>query len=117
MVLESALEVVCSLFDTDLEAVKTEALNLIAKLTKKVTTDNLGYLLSLKGNLTRLLARVQKAKDEIEKMLDEDEDMAGFYLTRKWHKNQQARSRDDVKDLEMMLEAYLIEMDWTRFIQ
>ena len=59
-VLEIALEVVCSLLDTSVDALETEAWPVLDELTKNVSTENLEYVRSLKSNLTRLLARVQK---------------------------------------------------------
>lgn len=85
-------------------------------------------------------------RDEIEHLLDDNEDMAQLYLTRKWIYNQQAESfgpasnsiapagphlrrlnsarsgslvgnflnDDDVEDLEMLLEAYFMQLDGTR---
>ena len=87
-------------------------------------------------------------RDEIEHMLDDNEDMAQLYLTRKWMQNQQSEALlgatasnnitntasivrqfssrrstsfvasnaedDDVEDLEMLLEAYFMQLDGTR---
>lgn len=85
-------------------------------------------------------------RDEIEHLLDDNEDMAQLYLTRKWIQNQQAESLgpasnsivpgaphlrrlnsarsgslvsnylndQDVEDLEMLLEAYFMQLDGTR---
>lgn len=85
-------------------------------------------------------------RDEIEHLLDDNEDMAQLYLTRKWIQNHQAESFDpasnsivpgaphlrrlnsarsgslvsnylndqDVEDLEMLLEAYFMQLDGTR---
>lgn len=87
-------------------------------------------------------------RDEIEHLLDDNEDMAQLYLTRKWIQNQQSdavlsgttgsnsivpivpnlrrvsstrsgsfRSNlndHDVEDLEMLLEAYFVQLDGTR---
>lgn len=85
-------------------------------------------------------------RDEIEHLLDDNEDMAQLYLTRKWIYNQQVESLgpasnsiapagphlrrlnsarsgslvgnflndDDVEDLEMLLEAYFMQLDGTR---
>ncbi|KAG2322945.1 hypothetical protein Bca4012_058404 [Brassica carinata] len=109
-VLESAFEVVCSFFDTSVASLETEALPVLAELTQKVTTKNLSIVRRLKRNLTCLIARVQKVKDEIEHLLDDDKDMAEFYLTRKVIQSQ----KEDVEDLEMLLEAYLIQVEGTR---
>ncbi|WZY88385.1 hypothetical protein YC2023_045120 [Brassica napus] len=109
-VLESAFEVVCSFFDTRVTSLETEALSVLAELIEKVTTENLSIVRSLKSNFTCLIASVQKVKDEIEHLLDDDKDMAEFYLTRKVIQSQQ----EDVEDLEMLLEAYLIQVEGTR---
>lgn len=88
-------------------------------------------------------------RDEIEHLLDDNEDMADLYLTRKWMQNQQNEALlgaaasnslitmppylprlsshrsvslatsnfvddDDVEDLEMLLEAYFMQLDGTR---
>lgn len=61
-VLEIALEVVCSIVDSSVAALETEAWPVLDELTKNVSTENLEYVRSLKSNLTRLLARVQKVE-------------------------------------------------------
>lgn len=88
-------------------------------------------------------------RDEIEHLLDDNEDMADLYLTRKWVQNQQSEAllgtaasnsiitfapplrrlssshsaslvtgsilgENDVEDLEMLLEAYFMQLDGTR---
>ncbi|XP_073001306.1 putative magnesium transporter MRS2-G [Typha latifolia] len=148
-VLEIALEVVCSSLDSRVTDLEREAYPVLDELAKNVSTKNLERVRSLKSNLTRLLARVQKARDEIEHLLDDNEDMAHLYLTRKQIQNQQfevlmasgasnsiiasganlARlgsniqgsasiattlHSDDVEDLEMLLEAYFMQLDGTR---
>ncbi|CAN6905262.1 hypothetical protein Bca4012_095646 [Brassica carinata] len=147
-VLEMALEVVCSIVDTSVASLETDAWPVLDELTKNVSTENLEYVRSLKSNLTRLLARVQKVRDELEHLLDDNEDMADLYLTRKWNQNQQAEAllegtvsvapphnssnlyrltsnrsasmvtsnmdEDDVEDLEMLLEAYFMQLDGMR---
>ncbi|CAH2053346.1 unnamed protein product [Thlaspi arvense] len=143
-VLEISLEVVCSFVETSVASLESEAWPVLDQLTKSVNTENLEYVRSLKSNLTRLLARVQKVRDELEHLLDDNEDMADLYLTRKWIQNQQqseavyggtgsnpvdrvASNRsssmvtssakeddDDVEDLEMLLEAYFMQLEGMR---
>ncbi|XP_068314421.1 magnesium transporter MRS2-4-like [Pyrus communis] len=146
-VLEVALEVVCTYLDSSVADLEREAYPVLDDLARNVSTKNLELVRILKSNLTRLLARVQKMKDEIENLLDDNEDMAHLYLTRKWKQNQQpedllgrsasnripashlrrlgsTRSRslvtsyymdhDDVEDLEMLLNAYFMQLDRTR---
>lgn len=90
-----------------------------------------------------------QVRDEIEHLLDDNEDMAQLYLTRKWLQNQQLEGHlgaatsnnvsntphsvrrlsstrsgslvtsnygddNDVEDLEMLLEAYFMQLDGTR---
>lgn len=147
-VLEIALEVVCSYLDSSVAELEKHAYPVLDELARNVSTKNLERVRSLKSNLTRLLARVQKVRDEIEHLLDDNEDMAHLYLTRKviqyqqseallnsatsnsivlpqqvLHRNSSHRSGsmvtnncwdDDVEDLEMLLEAYFMQLDGTR---
>ncbi|CAA2960175.1 magnesium transporter MRS2-4 [Olea europaea subsp. europaea] len=147
-VLEIALEVVCTYLDSSVAELERDAYPVLDELARNVSTKNLERVRSLKSNLTRLLAQVQRVRDEIEHLLDDDEDMAQLYLTRKWIQNQQsealmgamasngivptaphlrrlssARSGslvsnylndNDVEDLEMLLEAYFMQLDGTR---
>ncbi|CAL9227201.1 unnamed protein product [Arabidopsis halleri] len=129
-VLEIALEVVCSFVDSNVVDLETQAWSILDELTKKVTNENLKDLRSLKSSLTILLARVQKVRDEIEHFLDDKEDMEDLYLTRKCIQNQQTEApsnsivpqskgrsasmvteEDDVDDLEMLLEAYFMQLE------
>ncbi|KAG8364068.1 hypothetical protein BUALT_Bualt19G0087600 [Buddleja alternifolia] len=147
-VLEIALEVVCTYLDSSVAELERDAYPALDELAINVSTKNLEHVRSLKSNLTRLLARVQKVRDEIEHLLDDNEDMAQLYLTRKWIQNQQTEAFSialtsnnivpaahhlrrlsstrsgslvsnylndhDVEDLEMLLEAYFMQLDGTR---
>ncbi|XP_044488637.1 magnesium transporter MRS2-4-like [Mangifera indica] len=148
-VLEIALEVVCTYLGLSVAYLERDSYPVLDELARSVSTKNLEHVQSLKSNLTRLLARVQKVRDEIEHLLDDNEDMAQLYLTRKHVQNQQAEALlvaaasnsivaraphhyrlsssksgslvtstfmddNDVKDLEMLLEAYFMQLDATR---
>ncbi|KAH9751176.1 Magnesium transporter MRS2-4 [Citrus sinensis] len=148
-VLEIALEVVCTYLDSSVAELEKDAYPVLDELARNVSTKNLEHVRSLKSNLTRLLARVQKVRDEIEHLLDDNEDMAHLYLTRRRIQNQQAEALpgpaasnsivpkashlrrlssnrsgslvssnlmddNDVEDLEMLLEAYFMQLDGTR---
>ncbi|KAF5953420.1 hypothetical protein HYC85_006276 [Camellia sinensis] len=82
-VLEIALKVV------SVANLERNAYSVLDELVRNVSTKNLERVRSLKSNLTSLLARVQKVRDEIEHLLDDNEDMAHLYLTRKWIQSQQ----------------------------
>ncbi|KAK1386139.1 Magnesium transporter [Heracleum sosnowskyi] len=148
-ILEIALELVCTSLESSVADLERVAYPVLDELARNVSTKNLEHVRSLKSNLTRLLARVQKVRDEIEHLLDDNEDMAHLYLTRKLVQLQQsealigsmasnnvptsasnlrrlssARSGslvtsnysndNDVEDLEMLLEAYFMQLDGTR---
>ncbi|EPS61452.1 hypothetical protein M569_13344, partial [Genlisea aurea] len=152
-VLEMALEVVCTYLDSNVAELERDAYPALDELARNVSTKNLEHVRSLKSNLTRLLARVQKVRDEIEHLLDDNDDMAQLYVTRKWiQQNQLAEAAatatttttsnsvtpptvaqlrrigstrsgsivsnnlqfQDVEDLEMLLEAYFMQLDGTR---
>ncbi|CAN1143411.1 Magnesium transporter MRS2-4 [Linum perenne] len=150
-VLEIALEGVCSYLDSRVVDLERDAYPILDELARNVSTKNLERVRSLKSNLTRLLARVQKVRDELEHLLDDNEDMGDLYLTRKWIQSQQSEALfgsfasnsithaaqvplpgsnrsgslvsgsaleeeddDDIEDLEMLLEAYFMQLDGTR---
>ncbi|CAI9764544.1 unnamed protein product [Fraxinus pennsylvanica] len=147
-VLEVALEVVCTYLDSSVAELERDAYPVLDELARNVSTKNLEHVRSLKSNLTQLLAQVQKVRDEIEHLLDDDEDMGQLYLTRKWIQSQQSEAlmgemaakgifpsvphlrrlsstrsdslvsnylnNNDVEELEMLLEAYFMQLDGTR---
>ncbi|MED6131008.1 Magnesium transporter MRS2-4 [Stylosanthes scabra] len=135
-VLEIALEAVCTSLESSVGELERDAYPVLDDLARNVSTNNLEHVRSLKSNLTRLLARVQKVRDEIEHLLDDNEDMAQLYLTRKWLQNLQLDAHvgatpsnhplisthtnsifgedNDVEDLEMLLEAYFMQLDGSR---
>lgn len=59
-VLEIALEVVCTFLDSNVAELERDAYPVLDELAINVSTKNLEHVRSLKSNLTRLLARVQK---------------------------------------------------------
>lgn len=148
-VLEVALEFVCTYLDSNVSDLERDAYAALEELTKNISTKSLERVRSLKTNLTRLLARVQKVRDEIEHLLDDNEDMSQLYLTRKQIQDKQFEAlmtsatlnnlvitpnllrlhshvrgnsgfisfhSDDnsVEDMEMLLEAYFMELEATR---
>lgn len=59
-VLENALEVVCMYLDSSVADLERDAYPVLDELARNVSTKNLERVRSLKSNLTRILARVQK---------------------------------------------------------
>ncbi|KAJ4955201.1 hypothetical protein NE237_011984 [Protea cynaroides] len=81
--LEVALEAICSFLGARTTELETAAYPALDELTSKITTRNLDRVRKLKSAMTRLTARVQKVRDELEQLLDDDDDMADLYLSRK----------------------------------
>ncbi|KAG4983113.1 hypothetical protein JHK87_027862 [Glycine soja] len=82
--LEVALEAICSFLAActiELEMATYPALD---EFTSKISSCNLDRVRKLKSAMTRLTVRVQKVfRDELEQLLDDDDDMADLYLSRK----------------------------------
>nr|XP_010936254.1 magnesium transporter MRS2-I isoform X3 [Elaeis guineensis] len=143
--LEVALEAICSFLDARATELETAAYPALDELTVKISSRNLDRVRKLKSAMTRLTAHVQKVQDELEQLLDDDNDMADLYLSRKmagapspnsnagvpnwlpasptigskisrasrasaatFHGNE-----SDVEELEMLLEAYLSQIEGT----
>ncbi|CAL9078441.1 unnamed protein product [Musa textilis] len=134
--LEVALEAICSHLDARTTELETAAYPALDELTSKISSRNLDRVRKLKSAMTRLTARVQKVRDELEQLLDDDDDMADLYLTRKLagasspvsgsptigSKISRASrasaatihgNENDVEELEMLLEAYFMQIDGT----
>lgn len=81
--LEVALEAACTFLDAQAAELEVEAYPLLDELTSKISTLNLERVRRLKSRLVALTRRVQKVRDEIEQLMDDDGDMAEMYLTEK----------------------------------
>ncbi|XP_071711899.1 magnesium transporter MRS2-1-like [Rutidosis leptorrhynchoides] len=81
--LEIALEAACTFLDTQAAELEIEAYPLLDELTSTISTLNLERVRRLKSRLVTLTRRVQKVRDEIEQLMDDDGDMAEMYLTEK----------------------------------
>ncbi|CAM8881627.1 unnamed protein product [Rhodiola kirilowii] len=81
--LEVALEAICSFLDARTRELETDTYPALDELTSKISSRNLDRVRKLKSAMTRLTNRVQKVRDEIEQLLDDDEDMEDLYLSRK----------------------------------
>ncbi|MCO5597542.1 hypothetical protein L7F22_051620 [Adiantum nelumboides] len=76
---------------TELEV---EAYPVLDELTSKISTLNLERVRRLKSRLVALTRRVQKVRDEIEQLMDDDGDMAEMYLTEKQERLDNFFSKD-----------------------
>ncbi|KAF8058377.1 hypothetical protein N665_1247s0007 [Sinapis alba] len=137
--LEVFLEAICSFLAARTTELETSAYPALDELTSKISSGNLDRVRKLKSATTRLTARVQKVRDELEHLLEDDDDMADLYLSRKLSSASSACSspncyltspticskisganvttvhgdENDVEQLEMLLEAYYMQIDNT----
>jgi magnesium transporter len=77
------LELICLSLDAQVNELEMEMYPVLDELTTSVSTLNLERVRRLKGHLLALTQRVQKVRDEIEHLMDDDDDMAEMYLTEK----------------------------------
>ncbi|KAG9129791.1 hypothetical protein Leryth_016013 [Lithospermum erythrorhizon] len=102
--LEACLEAACSNLDHEARALEQEAHPALDKLTSKISTLNLERVRQIKSRLVAITGRVQKVRDELEHLLDDDDDMAEMYLTDKLQQQLEhssvtsASEQDDLDD-------------------
>ncbi|KAK4392037.1 Magnesium transporter MRS2-3 [Sesamum angolense] len=146
--LEACLEAACSCLENEARTLEQEAHPALDKLTSKISTLNLERVRQIKSRLVAITGRVQKVRDELEHLLDDDDDMAEMTpaeilmegndsselqqidshreqlfgganaLSRGSHgthtSTHSAISKHlDVEELEMLLEAYFVQIDGT----
>ncbi|PKA47995.1 Magnesium transporter MRS2-F [Apostasia shenzhenica] len=81
--LEVCLESACRLLEAETSTLEQEAYPALDELTSKISTLNLEHVRQIKSRLVTISGRVQKVRDELEHLLDDDMDMAEMYLTKK----------------------------------
>eukprot|EP01018_Ginkgo_biloba_P035380 Gb_22725 [translate_table: standard] len=80
---ELSLNIICSPHREPATELEIEAYPLLDELISKISTLNLERVRRLKSRLVALTRRVQKVREEIEQLMDDDGDMAEMYLTEK----------------------------------
>ncbi|MCL7048804.1 hypothetical protein MKW94_014259 [Papaver nudicaule] len=95
--LEVCLEFACKSLETETSTLEQEAYPALDELTSKISTLNLQRARHIKSRLVAVFGRVQKVRDELENLLDDDMDMAEMYLTDKLVHlgSEEAASKDD----------------------
>ncbi|XP_077211355.1 magnesium transporter 3 [Tasmannia lanceolata] len=81
--LELALELACTSLDAQVTELEIEIYPVIDELASSISTINLERARRFKTHLLALTRSVQKVRDEIEKIMDDDGDMAKMFLTKK----------------------------------
>ncbi|XP_042042340.1 magnesium transporter MRS2-3-like [Salvia splendens] len=99
--LEACLQATCSSLDDEATRLEQEAHPALDKLTSKISTLNLDRVRHIKSRLVAITGRVQKVRDELEHLLDDDEDMAEMYLTEKLEE-EEALENSSTKEQDMV---------------
>ncbi|WOL16057.1 hypothetical protein Cni_G24839 [Canna indica] len=81
--LEVCLESACRCLESETLVLEQEAYPALDELTSKISTLNLERVRQIKSRLVAISGRVQKVRDELEHLLDDDMDIAEMYLTDK----------------------------------
>lgn len=104
--LEVCLESACRLLESETLTLEQEAYPALDELTSKISTLNLERVRQIKSRLVAISGRVQKVRDELEHLLDDDMDMAEMYLTEKLASQQvgDTSSRVDIGNDELELD-------------
>ncbi|XXG62933.1 hypothetical protein AAC387_Pa05g1218 [Persea americana] len=96
-VLEVCLESACRCLESETCMLEKEAYPALDELTSKISTLNLERVRQIKSRLVTISGRVQKVRDELEHLLDDDMDMAEMYLTDKLaQQSEETSSRDEL---------------------
>ncbi|GJN02927.1 hypothetical protein PR202_ga20322 [Eleusine coracana subsp. coracana] len=136
--LEVCLEFACMSLEHETSTLEKEAYPALDQLSSNVSTLNLERLRQTKSRLVATTGRVHKVRDELERLLDDDMDMAAMHLTEKlaYQAADHSSSDDEVKqgdgsseggngsetsvgfapridELEILLEAYFVQIDGT----
>ncbi|XP_057496136.1 magnesium transporter MRS2-F-like [Actinidia eriantha] len=98
--LEACLESACRCLESETQTLEQEAYPALDELTSKISTLNLERVRQIKSRLVAISGRVQKVRDELEHLLDDDNDMAEMYLTEKLdvHSVEQTSLREESYD-------------------
>jgi len=98
--LEVCLESACRSLEEETSTLEQEAYPALDELTSKISTLNLERVRQIKSRLVAISGRVQKVRDELEHLLDDEMDMAEMYLTDKLTQQEisEASSRVEVDD-------------------
>ncbi|XAR49761.1 hypothetical protein NMG60_11033061 [Bertholletia excelsa] len=99
--LEACLESACRCLESETRTLEQEAYPALDELTSKISTLNLERVRQIKSRLVAISGRVQKVRDELEYLLDDDNDMAEMYLTEKLegHSTEETSLREGLLDV------------------
>lgn len=109
--LEGILIYVCSILEKAFLDIDPFLKRTLCNLPKRIDIMPLEELRRLEQQLNNYYSRARKVQNALQSVLDEDEDMADLYLTEKRRNPGVHRNPLDHDEAEMLLEAYLQNID------
>ncbi|KAL6007642.1 hypothetical protein ACLOJK_033142 [Asimina triloba] len=98
-VLEVSLHFACKWLESEASQLEKEAYPALEELTSKISTLKLEHVRKIKSRLAEISSSVQKVRDQLEHLLDDEMDMAEMYLTEKLLR-QQLEDTSSVAELD-----------------
>lgn len=107
--LEAIFISVIAALDAEMKIHTTVINGILEELEVDIDREKLRHLLIQSKKLSAFLQKATLIRDVIDELLDQDEDLAGLYLTEK--KAGHPRAVDDHSEVEMLLETYYKHCD------
>lgn len=107
--LESMLISTVTNLHAEMKVHTTITKGILQELEDNISRDKLRFLLIQNKKITTFAQRATLIRNVIDELLDNDDDLAGMYLTEKFKGT--PRSMDDHEEVEMLLESYYKHFD------
>jgi magnesium transporter len=108
--LEATFISVVSALDAEMQVHTTVVNGILAELEDDIDREKLRHLLIRSKKLSSFHQKATLIRDAIDELLDQDEDLAGLYLTAKLNGTPREHD-DDHSEVEMLLESYYKHCD------
>ncbi|ANB13401.1 Mrs2p [Sugiyamaella lignohabitans] len=108
--LEAIFISVVSALDAEMQVHTMVVNGILAELEDDIDREKLRHLLIQSKKLSSFFQKATLIRDTIDELLEQDEDLAGLYLTAKMNGNPIAHD-DDHSEVEMLLESYYKHCD------
>lgn len=108
--LEAIFISVMTALDAEMQVHTTVVNGILADLEDDIDREKLRYLLIQSKKLSSFLQKATLIRDTLDELLDQDEDLAGLYLTEKIQGHPRDET-DDHSEVEMLLESYYKHCD------
>jgi magnesium transporter len=109
--LEGILIHSCIRLEKEFAGIEPTLLKTLGQLPMQINAEHLEYLRRDEQRLVHFYSRSRKVQNVLQSVLDEDEDMAGMYLTEKHKTPEVVRNDVDHDEAEMLIESYLQVVD------